>query len=87
MSINKVSASDYNHEVQHELERAFKIHGPFPDVKTGFGRKACEMKELEVEIMITGDLEKGRKEAIQDVAMGIKLIAKIDEALSRSRLT
>lgn len=85
MNKGKVSVSDYRHEIDQELENAYKKHGPFPDVKTGFGRKACEMKELEVEIMITGDLEKGRKEAIQDLAMGIKLIAKIDETLSKSR--
>jgi hypothetical protein len=71
--------TDYSREVDEELLRALKKHGPFPSVKVGFGRLLCEFVELGVELLLTGDMVKARAELIQVCAMCIKLLRKIDD--------
>ena len=82
MSMGKVSASDYNHEVDNELEHADDKHGPFPNVLTGLGRLLNEVQELDTEITKAGDFTAARAECIQVAAMAIKLLRKIDDTNS-----
>ena len=43
------------------------------------GRLLNEVQELDTELIYAHDFEAARKECIQVVAMGIKLLAKFDE--------